>query len=172
VITFPIVNVQVGLSFRSVLAAKLYFWRRRSLPRYLIAALLLALTLPTTEPGALPQADPSFAIRFLGASAGLVFLSLVFTAITAWFQARSYGGVRISLTFDEGGIEAENADGIKDQFPWTALGKGRETPRSILIPETGILRRMLGIDLAGQRSAVHLPKSEPLVRILKLQNKL
>jgi hypothetical protein len=82
--------------------AKLYHFRRRSLWRYLLAALLLS--------AARPELLGSFALTWLGLSAGLVLLGL---AVVLLSSSRPAAGppFEAEVTFRAGGIEVRPATG-------------------------------------------------------------
>jgi len=174
--TDPIV-IPIAPTFMAIIVAKLYFWTRRSLPRYLLASFLIALgsSLFSTFPG-----NEVVVMRFFAVAVVTIAVSLATVAISAKLLARRFGGVALRISFSEDGILGTDAIGRSQMFPWAILGLGIESQRRIIIPDYGVIRSLLGTGLIGRRAALILEKAmldrlgitDALRALLKARGKL
>jgi hypothetical protein len=164
-------EIEISLTFKSIFKSKFYIWLRRSLPRYLCVAALLALALPAAE----AHRYEGFSGRFFLALYVLTAVSLVLITAVSWVQAKRYENFRILLSFDDNGIVAKSSpEDPAHLFEWSSIGRGKESSKNIYLPENGILRKLLGFDLLGKRSGFFIPKpiSESLRDLFKKHGKL
>lgn len=113
---------QLTRSFRSTphdqRVAKLYHFRRRSLWRYLLAALLLSV--------ARPELLGHFALTWLGLSAGLVLLGLAVVLLSS-YRRGSRPAFAADITFRADSIEVRPASGAPaETHDWRWLRQADE----------------------------------------------
>ncbi|MDO7874399.1 hypothetical protein Q5H93_06615 [Hymenobacter sp. ASUV-10] len=117
--------------------AKLYNFRRRSLWRYLLAALLLS----AARPGLLG----SFALTWLGLSAGLVLLGLAVVLLSSYRMGPA--SFAAEVTFRAEGIEVRPADGAPAQaHDWRWLRRADESGRYFFLTVRDLPRLILLLD--------------------------
>ena len=93
-------------TFSTLLAGKLYFFRRRSAWRYLLAALLFSLARPELVNGFWPT--------LLALAAGLVSLGLLVVVLSSYVQRRRPLFEAV-VTFQASGLEVRPANGTRPE---------------------------------------------------------